>query len=190
MNAVEAVDPRAKNFLTESEAESFVAAAKKGRHGVRDHAMALLSYRHGLRVSELIGLQTADVDWNSCRVFVRRSKGSLSTTQPLAADEVRSLRAWVKARAGSALVNSPFLFLSQRGPFTRQAINYLFTGIGQRAGLTVHVHPHMLRHSCGFALANKGRDTRLIQDWLGHRDGRYTSLYTRTAVHRFNTIWD
>ena len=185
----EAVDPRHKNFLNEGEAQSFIAAARKGRHGVRDYAMALLTYRHGLRVSELIGLQTASVDWSACRLFVRRSKGSLSTTQPMDADEVRALKAWVRVREKTALVNSPFLFLSQRGPFTRQAINYLFAGIGIRAGLPVHVHPHMLRHSCGYALANRGLDTRLIQDYLGHKDLRYTALYTRTAVTRFEGLW-
>jgi type 1 fimbriae regulatory protein FimB len=189
MNTTGAVDPRKKNFLNEFEAESFIQAAKAGRNGVRNYAMALLTYRHGLRVSELTGAQMADVDWSACRLYVRRSKGSLSTTQPLAADEVRALRAWVKDRTGSDYVNSPFLFLSERGPFTRQAINYVFAVIGKAAGLPVKVHPHMLRHSCGFALANKGYDTRLIQDYLGHKDLRYTALYTRTSVNRFEGLW-
>jgi type 1 fimbriae regulatory protein FimB len=81
------------------------------------------------------------------------------------------------------------LFLSERGPMTRQAINYLVGKIGHRAGLPVHVHPHMLRHSCGYALANKGCDTRLIQDYLGHRNIRHTQLYTRTAAVRFEGLW-
>jgi type 1 fimbriae regulatory protein FimB len=186
----EAVDPRKKNFLNEGEAESFLAAAKRGRHGARDYALALVAYRHGMRVSELIGVQMADLDMSACRLFVRRSKGSLSTTQPLSADEVRALKAWMRLRMKSDFVNSPFVFLSERGPFTRQAINYLFGEIGRRAKLPVHVHPHMMRHSCGYALANKGRDTRLIQDWLGHRDLRYTALYTRTASVRFEGLWE
>jgi type 1 fimbriae regulatory protein FimB len=190
MNTTEAVDPRKKNFLNEGEAVAFIEAAKTGRNGVRNYAMALLTYRHGLRVSELVGLQVAAVDWSACRMYVGRSKGSLSTTQPLAADEVRALKAWVKVRRASDYVNSPFLFLSERGPFTRQALNYIFSGIGRAAGLSVHVHPHMLRHSCGFALANKGYDTRLIQDYLGHKDLRYTALYTRTSVNRFEGLWN
>jgi type 1 fimbriae regulatory protein FimB len=187
MTTTEAVDPRKKNFLNEGEAGAFIQAAKAGRNGVRNYAMALLTYRHGLRVSELIGMQTTDVDWQIGRVHVRRSKGSLSTTQPLSADEFRALKAWMKVRLGSPY---PFLFLSERGPFTRQAINYLFEKMGVAAGLPVKVHPHMLRHSCGFALANKGCDTRLIQDYLGHRDLRYTALYTRTAASRFERIWE
>ncbi|HZR66027.1 MAG TPA: tyrosine-type recombinase/integrase [Terriglobales bacterium] len=182
----EAVDARKKNFLNEAEAEAFIQAAKKGRHGARDYLMALMTYRHGLRVSELIGLQVADVDVKSARVFIRRAKGSLSTHQPLEADEIRAVNAYIRQRSSDS---SPFLFLSQRGPFTRQAINYLFAQIGKAAGIAVHVHPHMLRHSCGWALANRGYDTRLIQDYLGHRDIRYTQIYTRTSVSRFKGLW-
>ena len=71
---------------------------------------------------------------------------------------------------------------------TRQAINYLVAVVGERAGLG-HVWPHMIRHGTGFALANKGHDTRLIQDLLGHRNIRHTQLYTRTAAVRFEGLW-
>ena len=72
--------------------------------------------------------------------------------------------------------------------FTCQTTSYLIASAAGRAGLG-HVHPHMPRHSCGFALANKGRDLRLIQDWLGHRDPRHTAHYTRTAATRFDGLW-
>jgi type 1 fimbriae regulatory protein FimB len=189
MTTTETVDPRRKNFLNEREMSSFLGLSKHGRHGVRNYAMALLSYRHGLRVSELVGMQLADLDLTACRLFVKRAKGSLSTMQPLDASEVRAVKAWLKVRERSVYVNSPFLFVGDRGPFTRQALNYIFAEIGKRAGMAVHVHPHMLRHSTGFHLANKGCDTRLIQDYLGHRDLRYTELYTRTAVTRFVGLW-
>jgi type 1 fimbriae regulatory protein FimB/type 1 fimbriae regulatory protein FimE len=71
---------------------------------------------------------------------------------------------------------------------TRQAVNYLIRRAGERAGLA-KLHPHMLRHSCGFALANAGKDMRTIQDYLGHRDPRHTAHYTRTASHRFEGLW-
>jgi site-specific recombinase XerD len=86
--------------------------------------------------------------------------------------------------------NSPLVFLSERGPMTRQAFNYICAELGERAGLNIKVHPHMLRHSCGFALANKGRDTRLIQDYLGHRNITHTQIYTRTSAVRFEGLWD
>ena len=72
---------------------------------------------------------------------------------------------------------------------TRQAFNYICEEVGKRAKLPPKVHPHMLRHSCGFALANKGRDTRLIQDYLGHRNITHTQIYTRTAAIRFEDLW-
>lgn len=180
---------RRKNFLNEFEARAFIEAAKQGRNGERNYAMALLTYRHGLRVSEMIGMRLEALDLKSFRVHVGRSKGSLSTTQPLQPDEVRALKKWLRVREHSEFVNSPLLFLSTRGPFTRQAINYLFSEIGKKACLPVHVHPHMIRHSTGYALANKGLDSRLLQDFLGHKDLRYTALYTRTAARRFEGLW-
>jgi type 1 fimbriae regulatory protein FimB len=185
----ETVDEQQKNFLTEAEIEKFLRAARKGRHGVRNFAMMLLAYRHALRVSELVNIRIADLDLNTGRLFVRRNKGSLSTSQPLEGDEIRALRGWLRQRTNAPCCNSPLLFLSERGPMTRQAINYLVKEIGRRASLSVHAHPHMLRHSCGYALANKGRDTRLIQDYLGHRNIRHTQLYTRTAAVRFEGLW-
>jgi type 1 fimbriae regulatory protein FimB len=184
-----AVDDRPKNFLTEAEMGNFLKAARRGRHSVRNFAMLLLAFRHGLRVTELINMRMADVDLDTGRLFVRRLKGSLSTNQPLEGDEIRALRAWLRERINAPCCNSPLVFLSERGPMTRQAFNYICAEAGKRARLSIKVYPHMLRHSCGFALANKGRDTRLIQDYLGHRNLRNTEIYTRTASVRFEGLW-
>jgi type 1 fimbriae regulatory protein FimB len=188
---VQTVDGRVrKDFLTSAEMDSFLAAARGGRYGVRDYAMMLLSYRHGLRVSELIDIRIAEIDLATSRLFVKRLKGSLSTSQPIEGDELRAIRAWLRERSlHENGAHSPLLFLSERGPFTRQALNYLVSQIGKRAGLLFKTHPHMLRHSCGFYLANKGLDTRLIQDYLGHRNVQHTSKYTRTAASRFEGLW-
>jgi len=184
------VDDRPKNFLTEAEITDFLKSARKGRHGIRNHAMLPLAFRHGLRVSELINVRMSDIDLDTGRLFVRRLKGSLSTSQPLEGDEIRSLRTWLRQRINAACCNSPLVFLSERGPMTRQAFNYICAEVGKCAGLGIKVHPHMLRHSCGFALANKGRDTRLIQDYLGHRNITHTQIYTRTAAVRFEGLWN
>lgn len=183
------IDERQKNFLTEAEIERFLRSSRYGRHGVRNYAMMLFSYRHGLRVSELVNIRMADLDLDTGRLFVRRNKGSLSTSQPLGGDEIRALRAWLRQRTNAPCRNSPLVFLSERGPMTRQAFNYICADTGKRAGLSIKVHPHMLRHSCGYALANKGCDTRVIQDYLGHRNIRHTQLYTRTAAVRFERLW-
>jgi type 1 fimbriae regulatory protein FimB len=99
-----AVDDRPKNFLTEAEMGNFLKAARKGRHSVRNLAMLLLTFRHGLRVSELINMRMADVDLDSGRLFVRRLKGSLSTSQPLEGDEIRALTCLATAANQSAVL--------------------------------------------------------------------------------------
>ena len=185
----ETIDQNAKNFLTTSEMKKFLEAARKGRHGVRDYCLMLTAYRHGLRVSELIDIRLKDLDFDSARIYVRRLKGSLSTHQPIEGDELRSIRAWLKIRENYPNANSNYLFLSERGPLTRQAVNYLVEHIGKRAKLNFKVNPHMLRHSTGYYLANKGCDTRLIQDYLGHRNITHTVRYTRTSAHRFEGLW-
>jgi integrase len=91
IKAENTLDDRSENFLTEAEIGNFLKAARKGRHSVRNFAMLLLTFRHGLRVSELINMRMADVDLDTGRLFVRRLKGSLSTSQPLEGDEIRAL---------------------------------------------------------------------------------------------------
>jgi type 1 fimbriae regulatory protein FimB len=146
------VDSRGKDFLTEAEMRRFLEAARHGRHGVRDYLMMLITYRHGLRVSELVDLRLKDLDLETGRLYVRRKKGSLSTHQPIEGDELRALRTWLREREQRRDARSPYLFLSERGPMIRQAVNYLVAEIGKRAKLRFHVHPHMLRHSTGLGL--------------------------------------
>ena len=185
----ETIDQNAKNFLTTSEMKKFLEAARKGRHGVRDYCLILMAYRYGLRVSELIDIRLKDLDFDSARIYVCRLKGSLSTHQPIEGDELRSIRAWLKIRENYPNSSSNYLFLSERGLLTRQAVNYPVEQIGKRAKLSFKVNPHMLRHSTGYYLANKGCDTRLIQDYLGHRSITHTVRYTRTSAHRFEGLW-
>lgn len=177
-----------KDFLTPLEFERFMKAAKTTRNPVRDSLIALLAYRHGFRVSELTSLALSDVDLHSGYIHVRRLKKGLPTNHPLQGDEIRAIRAYLRVREEHSYKGTPYLFLSERGPFTRGAINYLVKLIGERAKLG-HVHPHMLRHSTGYALANKGVDTRLIQDFLGHRDIQSTVRYTQTNPERFRNMW-
>ena len=185
----ETIDQNAKNFLTDSEMKKFLAAARKSRHGVRNFCLMLTAYRHGLRVSELVDIRLKDLDLETGRLFVRRLKGSLSTHQPIEGDELRAIRAWLRERENYPNASSNYLFLSERGPMIRQSINYLVEQNGIRAKLNFKVNPHMLRHSTGYYLANKGCDTRLIQDYLGHRNITHTVRYTRTAAYRFEGLW-
>jgi integrase len=177
---------RRKDFLGEAELAALLEAARKGRHGVRDYLLILMMYRHGLRVSEAITLRRDEVNLKEARIWVKRLKNGLSVEQPITGDELRAIRRWLATRRD----HLPWLFLSERSqPLTRQSVNYIVGAAAARAGLSP-VNPHMLRHSCGFSLANRGFDQRLIQDYLGHRDPKHTVHYTRVAARRFDGLWE
>jgi integrase len=178
---------RSREHLTPAEIDRLIGAARRlGRHGPRDAAMILLAYRHGLRVSELVALRREQVDLRQGLLHVRRRKHGLASTHPLRGPEIRALRQiWRDAP------ETPYVFVSERkGPLTDATFRKLLARAGEAAKLGLPVHPHMLRHSTGFKLANDGQDTRAIQHYLGHRNIQHTVVYTRLAADRFNDFWD
>jgi type 1 fimbriae regulatory protein FimB len=180
---------KARKHLTFSEVNKLIAATKGSRNEGRDRCLVLLTFRHGLRVSEACGLKLSQVDLESRVLHVQRLKKGLSTTHPLRSNEIKVIKAWLKERAKMQPETDAFFLSERRGPLNRKTAWLAIRTYGERAGLPVAAHPHMLRHSCGFALADQGADTRLIQDYLGHRNIQHTVIYTTANPARFERLW-
>ena len=178
-----------RRHLVSTEVEKLLAAVKGTHNAVRDRCLLLLMFRHGLRVSEACGLRLSQVDTESRVLHVARLKQGLSTTQPLRGDELRAIKAWLTVRAKMKPETAAFFISERRKALSRKTVWLLMRIYGQRAGLPLEAHPHMLRHACGFALADQGADTRLIQDYLGHRNIQHTVRYTATNPARFERLW-
>jgi type 1 fimbriae regulatory protein FimB len=118
-----------------------------------------------------------------------RLKGGLSTTHPLRGVEIRAIKAWLVERSRMKAPERTFFLSEQRKPLHRSTVNLALRKYGEKARLPVAVPPRMLRHACGFALADQGADTRLIQDYLGHRNIQRTVRYTATNPARFEKLW-
>lgn len=177
---------RSREHLSEKEVGALVDAAKKsGRHGHRDATLILLAYRHALRVSELVALRWDQIDLSQGLLHVSRAKNGTPSTHPLRGPEIRALR-----RLQRMYPDTPYVVVTERkGPLTTSTVRKIIARAGELACLRFPVHPHMLRHACGFKLANDGHDTRAIQHYLGHRNIQHTVKYTELAPDRFNRFW-
>jgi integrase len=173
---------RTREYLTEAKVERLMEAAKGNRWGHRDATMILVAYRHGLRASELVDLRWDQVDFRTASLHVRRAKRGTPSTHPILGDELRALRRLKREQE----LTSPFVFTSERGaPFSTAGFARMVERAGSDAKLGFKAHPHMLRHACGYALANKGHDTRAVQAYLGHRNIQHTVRYTELSPTRF-----
>ncbi len=176
---------RTREHLTEGEVEKLIEAAGDNRHGHRDALMVLLAYRHGLRAAEVVDLRWEQIDFKTGSLHVRRVKNGTPSTHPLTGRELRELRRHQRESA-----KSPFVFVSERGaPLSPVGFSRMIERAGVEAALGIKVHAHMLRHACGFKLANDGIDTRALQAYLGHRNIQNTTRYTALAPDRFKGFW-
>jgi len=177
---------RSREYLTPEEVEWLINAAKGvGRHGQRDSTLILIAYRHGLRVGELVSLRWEQIDLDQGVLHVVRSKNGTPSNHPLSGTEIRALR---KLRREHP--DSRYAFISERrAPMTASNVRKMIARAGQAAALPFPTHPHMLRHACGYKLANEGHDTRAIQHYLGHKNITHTVRYTELASDRFKGFW-
>jgi type 1 fimbriae regulatory protein FimB/type 1 fimbriae regulatory protein FimE len=177
---------RAREHLTPQEVDKLIRAASRvGRYGHRDATLILLAYRHGLRVSELVAMRWDQIDLEQGLLHVSRVKNGVPSTHPLRGPEIRALR-----RLRREYPITPYVFTTERrGTMTGSSVRKIITRAGDLANLGFPVHPHLLRHACGFKLANEGHDTRAIQHYLGHRSIQHTVRYTELAADRFKAFW-
>ena len=177
---------RSREYLTDAEVGQLIDSAGRNRHGHRDATMVLVAYRHGLRAAELVALRWDSVDFAAGRLHVSRLKSGAPSVHPLAGVELRALRRLKREQRPE----SPFVFTSERGaPLTSAGWRKTIARLGIKAEFGFRVHPHMLRHACGFKLANDGVDTRSLQAYLGHKNIQHTVRYTELAPTRFKDFW-
>lgn len=177
------------DYLTGLEVGKLIAATRGSRNEARDRCLLLLIFRHGLRVSEACLLKLDQVDTKGKVLHIARLKRGFSTTHPLRGDELKAICAWLKQRARMQPTGKTFFVSEQRKPLHRSTVNLILDTCSKTAALPFSAHPHMLRHACGFALADQGADTRLIQDYLGHRNIQHTVRYTAANPARFEKVW-
>lgn len=177
---------RTREYLTPDEVDRLVTAAgDSGRHTNRDQTLLTLMYRHGLRVTEAVSMRWDQVELKVGLLHVNRLKNGVSSTHPLRGPEIRRLR-----QLKRDWPDSPYLFASERGgPMTSSNVRKMVAKSGRAAALPFAVHPHMLRHACGYKLANDGHDTRALQHYLGHKNITHTVRYTEMAPDRFKGFW-
>jgi type 1 fimbriae regulatory protein FimB len=184
---------RRREYLTQDEIDKLLAASKSAsRNPIRDYAMLLLMFRHGLRVSELCAIKLSDIDVDAKTFHVNRLKGCDSGPHEFYNGESQAVRAWLVERAKMNLPETvDALFVSERRkPLSRITVWLMIRQTAEAAGLEhLEIHPHMLRHSCGYALVNKGTDIRIIQGYLGHRSISSTVRYTKLDSKRFAKLF-
>ncbi|MDJ0904226.1 MAG: tyrosine-type recombinase/integrase [Xenococcus sp. MO_188.B8] len=176
----------AREYLRPDEVKALIKAAKNvGRHGVRDAAMILLMFRHGLRTAELVTLKWLSVDFIAGYLEVQRVKHGHNSVHPLRSPELRALR-----QIKRDYPETQYVFVSERkAPLSTRSVRHIVARAGRLAGIPGRVHPHQLRHACGYYLATSGQDTRAIQDYLGHRNIQHTVPYTQLNPSRFESFW-
>jgi integrase/recombinase XerD len=183
--------------LSEPEVEALLAApAADGPTGTRDRAILEALYGAGVRISELVGLDRADLDLDRGALRVL-GKGGKERLVPLGGPARAAVAAYLAVgrpaleRPGARGRSGDAVFLNARGGrLTRQGVWGLVRAAGSRAGLGERVYPHVLRHSCATHMVDRGADIRVVQELLGHASLSTTQVYTQVSAARLRAVYD
>lgn len=180
------INRRPREYLTFTEVGRVQKAAGSiGRFRLRDSTMILVMYRHGLRVSECVNMTWEQVNLEEGLLHIVRAKNGIDSTHPLSPEEVKALK-----RLQAVCQRSEYIFQNQwQRKLSTDTVRDIVRRAGDIAGISFKIHPHMLRHSCGYYLINKGVGLRTIQIYLGHRNIQSTVRYTALAANSFKGLW-
>ena len=178
---------RPREYLTPREVQLLMElAGKRGRYGHRDATMILIAYRHGLRASEVCALRWDQIDFSHGLLHVRRLKNGTPSVHPIGGTELRALRRLMREEPQSRHVFNT----ERRAPMSPAGFRKMVARTGETGKFPFPLHPHMLRHACGYKLANDGQDTRAVQHYLGHKNIQHTVRYTELSPERFKSFWE
>jgi site-specific recombinase XerC len=147
---------------------------------LRDRALFLIAYRHGLRASEIAQMEKQDVDLSTTKLHIRRIGRGMNAKHAMQADEALALKQYLKERTDQSVA----LFVSVHGtPVTRRGLDWLMKLYGHKARLpSLKCHFHSLKHSITAHLLGAGVELQIVHKWLGHSALKNTALYVYLAV--------
>ncbi len=181
---------RLPSVLSPEQAAALVAVPGDDPLAVRDRALFELAYSSGLRLSELAGLDVDRIDVGSGEVRVW-GKGAKERIVPVGAAAREALSAWLGVRAALPRPDPKALFVGRSGArIGVRAIQRRLADWAVRAGLPLHVHPHMLRHSFASHVLQSSGDLRAVQEMLGHASIASTQVYTHLDFQALAKVYD
>ena len=185
--------PALPKFLSLEEVDTLIAQPDVTTPlGLRDRAMIELLYATGMRVSELVGVRTADLHLRE-QYLTCVGKGNKERLVPTGDEAIEWIERYQKTARPALLKGraSPRLFLNVRGkPMSRVGFWKMLKGYGRRANLPRSLSPHVVRHSFATHLLERGADLRAIQMMLGHTDLSTTQIYTHVLEARLRSVYD
>jgi integrase/recombinase XerC len=186
--------PKSRRALPETlspdQCAQLLDAVADGILEIRDKAMFELFYSAGMRLAELVGLDLSALDLDAGEASVT-GKGSKTRIVPVGDKARQALSVWLNARPGLARAEEKAVFTGRNGSrLGSRQIALRLDRWARKAGLDVHVHPHMLRHSFATHVLQSSGDLRAVQEMLGHANISTTQVYTHLDYQHLAKVYD